>query len=77
MGDLLFLIVSVQMPRRLGEGFVRPAAYDDSILLLGHRLDEWTCFCIEGLAGHPSGHSHHHVDDEVAVSLHGGVGIHL
>lgn len=77
MGDLLFLVVAVQMPRRLGEGFVWPAAHHNPFLLLGHRLDEWTCFCIEGLPGHPSGDGHHHIDDEVAVSLHGCVGIHL
>ena len=77
MGDHLFLIVAVQMPRRLGEGFVWPAAHDNSILLLGHRFDEWTSLLAEGLAGHPPGDGHHDVDDEIAIALHGGVGIHL
>ena len=36
VGDLLLLVVLVEVPRRLGEGAVGPAAEHDAVLLLGH-----------------------------------------
>src|ERR1700758_3183633 len=46
VGDQLFLVVAVQVPWRLGEGLVGPAAHDDSVLLLRHCLDERAGLCL-------------------------------
>jgi hypothetical protein len=44
MGDLLFLVIAVQVPRRLRERRVGPTADDHAFLLLGHRLDNRAAF---------------------------------
>ena len=77
MGDLLFLVVAVQVAWRLGEARVRPAAHHDAVLLLGHRLDKRAALVGERFPGHSSGNGHHHVDHEIAVPLHRGVGVDL
>src|ERR1700739_1131827 len=77
MGDLLFLIIAVQMPRRLRERRVGAAAGDHSIPLLGHRPDDRPGFVGERIARHPPTDGHHHVHYEVAVAFYHRVGINL
>src|ERR1700758_2480393 len=77
MRDVLFLIVAVQVARRLSECRVGPTANDDSVLLSGHLLDARARFFAQWLARHASSDRHHHVNHEVLVTLKRRVGIHL
>jgi hypothetical protein len=67
VGDGLGLVVSVQVPGRLGEGVVRPATEHDALFLFGHGGDEGPGVLGQGLTGHASTYRHHHVDDQVGI----------
>jgi hypothetical protein len=69
VSDPLGLVVAVQMARRLRKRRVGATPHDDSILLDGHCFDDRARFVTKRLPRHPSGNSHHHVDDAVAVCL--------
>jgi hypothetical protein len=77
MGDLLCLVVTVQVLWRRGECRVGSAANDDTVLAFGHRFHKRTRFIAGSLPRHPFGHSHHHIDHQITLTLDFCVGVHL
>ena len=67
----------MEVPGWLRESRVGTAAHDHSILFVRHLRDVRPGLVTERLARHASGHGHHHIDREVAVSVDDCIGIHL
>ena len=77
MGDLLGLIVGVQMSGRGGESGMGSATQHHPVLIIGHLLDERPGLLAERLARHASTDGHHDVDNEIAIGVDDGVAVDL
>jgi hypothetical protein len=77
MGEMLCLVVTVQVLSRRGECRIGSAANDDPVVAFGHRFYKRTRFIAGSLPRHPFGHSHHHIDHQVTLTLDFCVGVHL
>ncbi len=77
MGDLVVLVVSVEVARWRGERRVRSTTHDNPTFIDRHLLDERSSIFAQCLTRHPRSNGHHDVDHSRRVSVDHRVAIHL